>query len=428
MTMLRTQFAIVVLVLLLSPALFAQDFRFVSYLDYYGGIEPSEGYQNLRSRLYMAPEFSGYNANLGVEWLLAPRLWVEPMSAGEVSSRSIDPWDILFEGYIFLPLDNLEITLGQKVVAYGFADVMGPLNVVGGANRAPLSLDEYFDSRRPDALVQLTVYPSFVDSIELTWVPLSRPDREREGPVALPGAATQVLWSDDPYILDNPHSFFLNYSRFGDRLDLQLLYGWYTDATPDFTIGENEITPEYNRRQTLGGAWAARVGNGTLSQDIAFTLTGDLDGSDIGGKNSALTVNTQLLVNLPGGILSQYSLVYSWFPNHGGHPSGSFQDDPEATAYLAEEIQGFHLQPLEHIAFVVAHFERTFLREKLKAELNVGFFFSPEVYLAPRLSYSVSDNLMISAGADINLGDPPQEDLRRNPWNDNFYVRTIFRY
>lgn len=414
---------IAVLLILPLTGVGALDFRFTSWMDWYGGVEPSEGFENLRTRVYMAPEWSGGIGNSSIEWQLAPRLWVQPL--GEPSA--IDPWDILFEGYLFFPFDNLELTVGQTLSSYGFADVMGPLNIAHSTSRAPFSLDEFFDSRRPDPLVRLTWFPTFEDTLELTYIPVGRRDRERPGPVELPQAGgRRVIWDDDPYILDEPHSVFLNYRRFGERFDIQVLYGWYVDRTPDFVVGDETLTPVYNRAQTAGVAWATRLAGGTFSQDIAFDLTRDFDGTNIGGKNSRLTVNSQLLLFLPADILSQFSLVYSWFPNHGNHDL--LDGDAALTAYLAEEIQGFHLQPLEHIAFVIAHFERAFLRERLQTELNVGFFFSPEVYLAPRVSWSFSDNWMITAGADITLGDPPDEDLRRNPWNDNVYARMIFRY
>jgi hypothetical protein len=95
---------------------------------------------------------------------------------------------------------------------------------------------------------------------------------------------------------------------------------------------------------------------------------------------------------------------------------------------LSEEIRNFHAQPYRHIAFAVSHFERSFLREKLKAQLNVGFFFSPRVYLAPRLAYALTDYWIAETGADITLGEPPDYDLRRNPSDDNFYVRLLYRY
>ena len=130
-------------------------------------------------------------------------------------------------------------------------------------------------------------------------------------------------------------------------------------------------------------------------------------------------------MNLPGNILSQYSVVYAYFINHDRHDPGG---DPTASSYLAREIQGFHTQPRQQIAFLVAHFERAFLREKLKTVLNVGFFFSPEVYFGPSLAYALSDYWQLQAGADLRLGSPPSADLRRNPTNDNAYLRLLYRY
>ena len=116
--------------------------------------------------------------------------------------------------------------------------------------------------------------------------------------------------------------------------------------------------------------------------------------------------------------------MYSYFFNHDNHTAGS---DPEAAKYLAEEVQNFHNQPYEHIAFMVGHFEKSFLREKLKSQLNIGFFFSPDILLTPRLSYALNDYCSLDAGADITLGEPSQMDLRRNPVNDNFYLRVVVR-
>lgn len=426
-----------VLIVLLCAAmpLSAQEFRFVSFLDYYGGIEPEEGYENLRSRLFMRPRFSGFNDALNFEWVLSATLWVQPLQSGSEyyagGPYAIDSWDILHEAYLLFPFKKFDLSLGQKIVTYGFADVYGPLNALHSTNRPRLSLDDGYDGRRPDPLVQLRFYPSFEDTIELTYVPLTRPDRERSRPVSLPDTKDTVVWSDGPYITDNPHSLFLNYNRYGLKADWQLFYGWYTEHTPDFEISQidsavsTDIETVYHKKQTFGVAYSTRLGNNTLSQDFAFNLTKDLSGRDIGAQNSDITINTQLLTNLPGNILGQFSLIYAYFFNHSGHRPGS---DLAAAEYLAEEIQNFHTQPQQHIAFLVSHFEKSFLREKLKTQLNIGFFFSPEIYLAPRLAYSLTDYWTLESGADITLGDPPDADLRRNPWNDNFYIRLLYRY
>jgi hypothetical protein len=421
---------VLIAVLCAAMPLSAQEFRFVSFLDYYGGIEPEKGYQNLRARLFMRPRFSGFNETLNFEWVLSAALWVQPLQPGG-ESYAIDSWDILHEAYLLFPFRKFDLSLGQKIVTYGFADVYGPLNALHSTNRTPLSLDDGYDGRRPDPLVQMRFYPSFEDTIELTYVPLTRPDRERSEPVYLSDTKDTVVWSDDPYITDNPHSLFFNYNRYGLKADWQFFYGWYTEHTPDFEVSRingnvsTDIETVYHKKHTFGAAYSTRLGNTTLSQDFAFNLTEDLSGRDIGAQNSDLSVNTQLLTNLPGDILGQFSLIYSYFFNHNGHKSGSAR---VAAEYLAEEIQDFHTQPLQHIAFLVGHFEKSFLREKLKTQLNIGFFFSPELYLAPRLAYSLTDYWTLESGADITLGNPPDADLRRNPWNDNFYIRLLFRY
>jgi hypothetical protein len=404
----------------------AQDFQFTTFFDYYGGVEPSEGYENLRTRVYMQPRFSGYS-DLGFDWYFSANLWVQPLGEPE----AIDPRDILQEAYLLFPFPLFDITLGQKLITYGFADIYGPLNALHSTNRAPLSLDDGYDSRRPDPLVQLRFYPTFEDTIEVTYVPFTRPDRERPDSVSLSESGDQVVWSGQDFLWDLPHSVFINYNRYGEKADLQFFYGWYVEHTPDFEVPETDsgsssvISPVYNRKHTFGAAYATRIGNYTLSQDFAFNLTSDFEGTDLGAQNSDITVNTQLLANLPGNILGQFSLIYSYFFNHGNHEAGA---DPASADYLAEAFQVFHTQPLQHIAFMIGHFEKSFLREKLKTQLNVGFFFSPEVYLAPRLAYSLTDLWSLEAGADITLGDPPDQALRRNPSDDNFYLRLVFRH
>jgi hypothetical protein len=408
-------------------AIEAQEFRFLTFVDYYGGIEPAEGYENLRTRIFMQPTFSGYSDTFGFEWLLSSRLWVQPLG----DPYALEASDILYESYIFFPFESFELTIGQKIVDYGFADVYGPLNIAHSSKQALLSLDEAYDNAQPDPLVQLRFYPGFDDILEVCYVPVSRRDAEQADPVFLPGSKDTIIWDDGSFILDTPHSVFFNYTHYGHNTDFQLLYAWYVEQTPDFQIeetlstDESEITTVYNRAQSFGAAYSSRLGASTFSQDLAFKLTGDFQGTDIGAQNSSITVNTQLLTNLPGQVLGQFSLVYSYFFNHNDYDKGA---DPTTADYLASQINTFHAQPYEHIAFMVGHFERAFLRERLKTQLNVGYFFSPELYFAPRLTYSITDFWTLEGGADITLGDPPDDDLRRNPTNDNFYVRLLYRY
>ncbi len=415
-----------VLITVTSPVN-GQNFRFVSFADYYGGIEPSDGYQNLRSRIFMRPTFSGVDDNSGFEWQISANLWMQPFG----DSMYINPWDVLHESYLFLPFNYLDITLGQKIITYGFSDIRSPLNPLHSTNSNTLSLDEYFDSRRPDPLLQLKIYPTFEDTIELTYIPITRPDKERQGPVMLTGSNDTLEWGPDSFLTtsESLHSIFVNYNHYGEKMDFQIFYGWYTEHTPDFVVQETSTThssviePIYRKKHTFGFAYSLKLWVFTLSQDFAFNLTSDFNGTDIGAQNSDISINTQVLVQLPWGILSQFNLNYAFFPNHNNH-----SEEGEGADYLSREIQSFHTQPQQHIAYIIAHFEKTFLRERMKTTLNLGYFFSPAIYLGPRVSYNISDHWQFEVGADIHLLDPSTSDLRRNATNDNYYARLLFRY
>ena len=200
----RPKHILVCFISFLSAFLSAEEFRFTGFYDYFGGIEPSEGYENLDKRVYMNPSFSGYADNSGLEWTFSARLLVDP----EGDTSSLDPWDILGEAYFFLPYGNFDFLLGQKIVTYGFADIYGPLNAANSANRATLSLDEKYDSRRPDPLFQIKYYPTFSDTFELTYIPVTRPDKEQDSPVYLSETSDSVNWSDDSYITESLHNVF----------------------------------------------------------------------------------------------------------------------------------------------------------------------------------------------------------------------------
>ncbi|MBN2770398.1 MAG: hypothetical protein JXR90_06865 [Spirochaetes bacterium] len=402
-------------------------FKFISFVDYYGGIEYSEGYENLRSRLFFRPEYSANFDNSNSELVISTNLWAQPVG----DPNFIDPYDIPNEAYFSKKTELFDITVGQKLVTYGFADIYGPFNAPHSSHQALLSLDDQFEGRRPDPLFQLRFYPTLEDILEFTYIPVTRPDKEQPDDVYLSETQDTVIWSNDPYLTDNLHSFFLNYKRYGENFDIQLLYGWYTEHTPDFIVNNisssdsYDIKPEYHHKHTIGAAYATRVGNTTLSQDFALNITKDFSGKDLAAQDSDITVNTQILANLPWDILSQYTIVYCYFFNHDEYDR---QSDSRAAEYLAEQFHDFHNQPYQHILFFVGHFEKSFLREKLKAQLNMGFFFSPNIYVAPRLAYSITDTSRLETGIEYTFGKPKDIDLRRNPSNDNFFIRFIMQY
>ncbi len=293
--------SLIILVLIISAPLFALDFQGIIFADYYGEIEPSTNYENLRGRLYFQPGLSGSLFNYSMDFVLSANLFYDPIGDPDL----IVPENILREAYISVPFDNFDLSLGQKIVSPGMVDVFSPLNIVNGEYAYKLSLDDPYNGKRADLLAQIQYYPNFDNSIELVYVPFPRPDYEPTNPINMnyPGIIDiDILFNSDPYMLDNAHSFFLTYNHISPGFDLQLNYAYYTEQTPSFNT-ENltsgalltgDVESIYTRNQTLGGAYGTSFGGIALVEEVAFNMTKDLPGDKIGIRNSDITINSQI--------------------------------------------------------------------------------------------------------------------------------------
>ena len=163
----------------MTVSIFALDFHGVIFADYYGDIEYSTDYDNIRSRLYYQSILSGSLFNSTVDFELSANLFYDPLG----DPNLIEPENILREAYLFIPFDNIDLFLGQKFVSPGMTDVFSPLNSVNGEYAYKLSLDDPYDGKRADLMVQIQYYPNFDDSIQLIYVPCPRPDYEPTEPI-----------------------------------------------------------------------------------------------------------------------------------------------------------------------------------------------------------------------------------------------------
>jgi hypothetical protein len=421
----------VTVLLVLSVSVFAMDFQGVLFADYFGGIESSVGYENLRGRLYYQPKIAGSLFDYAVDYVISANLSYDFIS----DPNFINPENILREAYITIPLENFDISIGQKYVSPGMTDVFSPLNVVNGEYAFKLSLDDPYEGKRADALIQITYYPTYDDSIELVYVPVPRPDFEPTNPVTIAAANVDVdvTFDTDTYLLDDAHSLFLSYTHFGFDYDLQLSYAFYTEQTPNFDISELDYTDGelsgnaetfYLRNHTFGGAYGTSFNGIALVEEIAFNLTEDFAGTEIGIKNSDITFNTQITGTVWGGTLAQLNIIYQYVINfnEGLTPYGG-----TIQAVLAEEFNGFYNQPVAHIVFAIAHFQNSFFHDKLTVSLNAGYL-HPDVYIAPRIAFAITDGLQIAVGADVKTGNPPARALARGNLMDNYYIRLKYEY
>ncbi len=418
---------VITLVILIVP-LSAVEFHGLIFTDYYGDIEPNTDYENIRSRAYFQSALSGSLFNYAVDYEISAKVYYDPLGA----PTAITPENILEEAYLYIPLGNFDLSIGQKLVSPGMVDVFSPLNNINGEYVYKLSLDDPYDSKRADLMVQLQYYPNFDDSIQFVYVPFPRPDYEETRIVTMDptGIDVDFNFGSDPYLTDNGHSVFISYNHMSPGFDLQLDYAWYTEQTPDFDLDQNaplpgSISTLYTKKHTFGGAYSTSFKEITLVEELAVNLTEDLDGTQIGIKNSDITLNSQITGTLYGGTFAQLNIIYQHVINYdkSGLVYSSVIDDQ-----LIDEFNNYFNQPVQNIAFLIGHLHNSFFREKLYLALNVGFFFSTDIYLAPRIAYALSDEMKIEAGADIKTGEPSDYTLARGNLVDNYYVRLKFEY
>lgn len=411
----------------LSAPLFSLDFQGIMFADYYGDIEYTTDYENIRSRFYFNPIISGNIFNYAVDFEISANLFYDPL--GDPSL--IEPENILREAYLFIPLGNFDLSFGQKFVSPGMTDIYSPLNNINGEYAYKLSLDDPYDGKRADLMVQIQYYPDFNNSIQLVYVPFPRPDYEPTEDINVeitPDIDMKISFDADPYMLDNAHSFFLAYNHVSADFDFQLNYAFYKEQTPNFDIRDLsygssltlDVVSKYTRNHTIGGAWGTSFNGYAFVEELAFNLTEDLDGTSIGIKNSDITLNSQIMRTLPGGTFAQLSLIYQYVINFNKGDTAYPND-------IEKEFNGYFNQPVQHIAFAIIHLHNSFFHDKLYLALNAGYI-HPNVYLAPRIAYTISDGMKIETGADINTSKPSDKFLARGNLLDNYYVRLKYEY
>ncbi len=422
------KFSLVIILIIFFVPLSALDFQGVIFADYFGDIEPSTNYENLRGRVFFKPVISGSLFTYAVDFEVSGNFYYDPL--GE--STFIEPENILKEAYLSVPLGDFDFSIGQKLLSPGMVDVFSPLNNINGEYVYKLSLDDPYESKRADLMVQLQYYPNFDDSLQLIYVPFPRPDYEESRKVTLDPSGIDVdfLFGSDPYLMDNGHSFFISYSHMSPGFDLQLNYAYYSEQTPNFDLDQSvplpvSVSPLYTKNHTFGGAYSTSFKGITIVEELAVNLTEDPDGSQIGIKNSDITLNSQLTGTLYGGTFAQINIIYQYVINY--NQSGSVYS-PSDDDLLIDEFNNYFNQPVQNIVFFIGHLHNSYFREKLYIALNIGFFFSTDIYLAPRIAYALSDSMKIEAGADIKTGEPSEYTLTRGNLLDNYYVRLKFEY
>lgn len=402
--------SILLLLSLMLIQLQAVEFRSQTFSDMFLKVEPTESLDIIRQRNYIRTDLSGDLFDFMVEYYISLEYHYDFFTEEHYTA----PLNIIREAYLSIYPDWGDIHFGNRLVTLGQADVFSPLNRYNAAYSELFSIDDPYQSRLSQNSLEMLFYINDDSSLNLIYIPFSRMNYQSTQTREIPELDKSLKEETTLLLTESPHSFFVGFNQYAFSYDLQILYGNFISPALNFNSSDDVITQEYNREQLFGLSFSTSLGEIAIIDELALTLTENFDGELEGVRNSYITNNLQCTFTLFGRTYSQINMIYQYILNY------SDQSDFEKAV---NDIQN---QPVEHVLFFIGHLHDSFLREKLYMAVNLGFFFSTDFYVAPRVNYSISDRLVLESGFNIYTEEYIPKVLARENGADNFFLRLKF--
>lgn len=388
----------------------AVEFRTQLFSDMFLNVEPTEELEIIRQRNYVKTDIEGDLFDYMIEYKLSLESYYDFFT----NESYADPTNVVKEAFISIYPDWGDIHLGNRLITLGQADVFSPLNRYNAVYNELFSLDDPYQSKLSQNSLETLFYLNDDISLNLIYIPFTRANYQTDQSREISDLSATVTEDKTFLITENPHSFFIGYNQYSFNFDLQILYGNFISPTANYEQSEDEILQSYNREQVFGVSFSSSIGEVAIIEELAFNLTENFDGDQAGIRNSDITNNLQCTFTLFGRTYSQVNMIYQYIFNYNS-------DDA-----FTEAVNDIQNQPVEHVLFFIGHLHDSFLREKLYIALNLGFFFSTDFYIAPRVNYSISDRLVLESGFNIYTEEYIPKLLARDNGSDNFFLRLKF--
>ena len=456
----RLGVALLAMALAALPVAQAQEVEVSGFvrLDHYGGIAEDRFYTIDRvrltalSQLRAAADSGSWAAFLELVGHLQYGAGGFTAAPGALTLRDLD--NLVRQAYASFRFDAFDVEVGKKFVHWGKVDFFSPLDVVNHTNADVLALDDVLEGPLADPLLHVTAYPTDELSIELVYVPFLAPyvvaveELDIDFQFGLLDVDMELRYPEVEPFSEFAHSVHgaISYSTF--LADLQLSYSWFRDQIPDLDLRgleerigvlreiEGTLVPAYGRAHNLGLGASIGLDGWVISADIGAKFHhNNLDGSRIDVKNPEL--RTVLQVDHAVAIAQQqlfatagviHRLVLhdetAWVSGYSGFLEniiGSLAD----RYLLQDEPSNWYL---------IGRLQTSFLREQLGvAATGVWGITEEAAYLAPRISYALTDTWSVAGGANLwLLLDGPDSTrtglLRLDDAKDNVFIQTTLRY
>ena len=317
----------------------------------------------------------------------------------------------------------LDVRAGRQILTWGTGDLVF-IN-----DRFPKDFLSFFIGRddeflkAPSNTARFTFYSNLID-LDLVWTPTFTPDRAITGqrlsffdPRA--GALVSATTQGGP-VDPLPPPQKLENGEFAGRLFRTVagyelnLYGYIGFTKQAFAFDTAANTPAYSRLDAYGASARGNAFGGIANLEGAFYYSvDDKNGTDPNVPNSELRAlggyERELAANLTAGVQYYLQSIQDYDALVANSPTPEFEP-PQAKHTFTLRL--------------------TYLLSQQTIVLSMFTFYSPsskDAYLRPIVEYDWSDDVTITAGANILLGpDPSFFGQLEN--NSNAYARLQYSF
>lgn len=343
--------------------------------------------------------------SLGGGWYAHGEGWV-------LDDRPLDgdrrPRAELREGYAGWRGDNIEVSVGRRIVAWGRADRINPTDVITTRDYTRLFIED--DDQRRGSLMATAAYSVGDVTATVLWLPEFRPNVY---PIpTLQGFS--VRQEADRIVADQ---VALRLDRTGGSFDWSLIYFNGVNRNPAASlIGVSPTTVSvqtvYNRVQTWGADFATNAGGFGLRGEVAYSQPGGSQGNVFNPRPFVEAV-VGVDRNVTGSFNVNLQFVFEQVMSFND-PSASL--DP-LRAYIFRKAALVNNQGRETQYGPAIRMAYTGLNDTLTLELTAMYFVSDHSFaIRPRSTYALTDSVKLSIGADFFNGPSNSYfgQLRRN--------------
>jgi hypothetical protein len=304
----------------------------------------------------------------------------------------------LREFYLQHEFGSFDLKIGRQIILWGRGDKVNPTdNLTVKDFRRLFAQDE--GQLSGVGAVQLSYNLSDYDRLIMIWMPEWRPSY-----YLMPPTSNTSVRETRPE--DNTKQYALKFDHSGQEFDWSISWFEGYDKVGDFklgtlTAGVQHFDKIHNRQKVIGADWATTSGSYNWRGELAYTDVAANAEADFFKKNSnwfgVLGFDRNFASNFNLNLQVLYRSITDFQDPEDVSSASLLEFSRQAALYFGQDKKEF-------VAEVVRISHKSF-NETLESEVVLVGWFSETYFVRPQLTYSYSDEISGSLGAEIYGGD-----------------------